>query len=409
MTKPVLVSGAGPAGLAAALSLDACGVPCTLIDPGGDPADDKRTSALMGASVALLKRLGVWEACEADAAPLQRLRIVDDTGRLPRAPEVLFDASEIGQSEFGWNVPNAVLVAALRERVYAAENIEHVIGRIARFEPSPEGVAADLEGGERVQARFVIGADGRNSLAREAAGIATDSWAYDQAAIVTTFSHSRPHRGISTEFHRPAGPFTLVPLPGNRSSLVWVENARLAETYGLFDDAAVAIEIERLSHRLLGRVTIDGPKAVIPLRGLNARRYASGRFLLVGEAAHVLPPIGAQGLNLGLRDAAAAAEILSQTEMSGEADEGVARSYDRTRRLDVLSRMGMVDLLNRSLFVDFIPLHLARAAGLAAMSAIGPLRRLAMREGMTPRYALPRLMRAEATVKAETSSGSPQS
>lgn len=393
----VIVLGAGPAGLAAALSLNHLGVPVTLIGGGGAGGPDRRTAALMAASVRLLARLGVWSRCAPAAAPLETLRLIDDTGRLVRASTVVFRAEEIGEAAFGWNVPNAELVAALHHARAAANGIAFIAAHAERIEVAGAAVKVALDNGSAHRARLLVAADGRDSLARAAAGIAADSRRYGQTAIVANLSHERDHANVSTEFHRPAGPFTLVPLPGRRSSLVWVETADRAAALAALDEAALADEIARLSHRVLGPVALDGPAARFPLGTLTARRLAARRIALIGEAAHVLPPIGAQGLNLGLRDAAAIAEIAADAVAAGEDPGGpaVMAAYDRARRRDVATRGGAVDLLNRSLTADLVPLDVLRAAGLSALAAIGPLRRLAMREGVAPRSGLPRLMRAE--------------
>jgi 2-octaprenyl-6-methoxyphenol hydroxylase len=396
-TSDVVVAGGGPAGLSAALAVARSGLSVVVVDPVGDPGNDRRTSALMVASVSMLEELGVWRLCSEAAAPLERMRIIDDTGRLFRAPSVDFAASEIGEAAFGWNIPNANLVAALRQRIAETEGVRLIASSIEDVDLSDDVAAVRLTTGEVLAARLLVAADGRHSLCREAAGIGVDDWSYDQAAIVVNLKHTRPHQNVSTEFHRPSGPFTLVPLPGNRSSLVWVETRKMADALSTFDDASLAEEITGLSHRILGRVEIDGPRGLYPLSGLVARRYASKRVALVGEAAHVVPPIGAQGLNLGLRDAAAIAEI-AEDAVAAQSDPGDPRAcvaYDTARRVDVLSRAGAIDVLNRTLLADFPLAQMARSAGLSALGTIGPLRRIAMREGVAPVYRLPRLMRRE--------------
>lgn len=396
-TTDVIVAGGGPAGLSAGLALADAGLSVTIVDPLGDPHNDRRTSALMVASGDMLSELGVWDVCGQYSAPLERMRIIDDTGRLFRAPSVEFSAAEIGEPAFGWNIPNADLVAALRQRIAETGTVRLVESTVASVALGDEDAEVVLETGEALSARLLVAADGRNSLCRAAAGIQVNDWSYDQAAIVVTLRHTRPHGNVSTEFHRTSGPFTLVPLPGNRSSLVWVETRKMADALSSFDDAALASEIEQLSHRVLGRVEIDGPRGLYPLSGLVARRYAGNRVALVGEAAHVVPPIGAQGLNLGLRDAASIAEIAEDAFQAGQDPGGPAAcaAYDTARRVDVVSRTGAIDLLNRTLLADFLPAQMLRSAGLAALGAVGPLRRVAMREGVAPTYRLPRLMRRE--------------
>jgi len=391
----VIVAGGGPAGLSAALAIGQTGASVTVVDPQADPKADRRTSALMVASITMLKTLGIWADCIAEAAPLKHLRIIDDTGRLMRAPTVEFSAEEIGEEAFGWNVPNSVIVSTLRERIAETPSVSLITGSVERLDIYDDIAEAELLDGTVLAAPLVVAADGRHSLCRAAAGIDVDTWSYDQAATVVNLKHQKPHGFVSTEFHRPAGPFTLVPLPGNRSSLVWSEPRKLADAVADFDDDSLAREIEQISHRILGKVEIDGPRGLYPLSGLVPRRFAANRVALVGESAHVVPPIGAQGLNLGLRDAAAIAEVVEDSRGDGE-DPGADRAckaYDAARRVDVLARAGAIDILNRTLLAGFLPAQTIRAAGLSALSGFGPLRRFAMREGVAPRYRLPRLMR----------------
>ncbi|MEJ2435426.1 MAG: FAD-dependent monooxygenase, partial [Pseudolabrys sp.] len=217
-------------------------------------------------------------------------------------------------------------------------------------------------------------------------------------ALTVSMRHSRPHRDTSTEFHTPSGPFTLVPLPGNRSSLVWVLDPLDADDLIALDDAELSGEIERASHSILGRIEVEPGRGRFPLTRVRARRFAAHRIALVGEAAHVIPPIGAQGLNLGLRDAATIGEIAAGARRSGRDIGGInaLAQYDRMRRADVGSRTLAVDLLNRTLLTDFLPVQGARGLGLYMLERIGPLRRALMREGVEPRAALPKLMRGEA-------------
>jgi 2-octaprenyl-6-methoxyphenol hydroxylase len=339
--------------------------------------------------------LGVWESCEKASAILTGIRIVDDTGGLLRAPEVLFTAAEVGLDAFGYNVPNEALVAALRARLAGSERLELLAKGVAGIETGGPEARLALAGGGVLEAALIAGADGRNSLSRTAAGIPAKTWSYPQSALVTTFSHSRPHGGISTELHRPAGPLTTVPMPGLRSSLVWVEEPREAERLAALDEPAFLAELERRLQGLLGTLSEPVPRAVFPLSGLSAETAGRNRVALVGEASHVIPPIGAQGLNLGLRDAAALADCVADALSAGRDIGGpeTLAAYARARAADVAARISGVDLLNRTLIADILPTHLARGLGLHLLSAIGSLRRLVVREGLQPSYAMPSLMR----------------
>jgi 2-octaprenyl-6-methoxyphenol hydroxylase len=394
-SKPdVIVVGAGPAGLTAAIACGAAGVPTVLI--GQSPADN-RTTALLAGSVTALETLNVWAQCASHAAPLRTMRLVDDTGRLIRAPEVKFTSEEIGLDAFGWNIENRHLIAALNARARALPSLSMIDARVEAVETGPDTVTV-RHNGESIDARLVIGADGRKSLCRNAAGIDIETRSYPQSALTLTFNHSRPHRDISTEFHTAGGPFTLVPLPGNRSSLVWVLDPDEAEAIGTLNDDELSHELERRAQSILGKIKVEPGRGLFPLTMSRARTFAANRIALVGEAAHVLPPIGAQGLNLGLRDAAAISEI-AIAAWRDKRDPGVGdvlHNYDKARRADVGSRALAVDLLNRSLLSDFLPVQSARGLGLYLLDRIGPLRRAVMREGTSPAQGQPKLMRGEA-------------
>jgi 2-octaprenyl-6-methoxyphenol hydroxylase len=392
----VAVVGGGPAGLTAAIALADGGIETVLISKAAPR--DNRTTALFAGSVAALETLGVWEACRAQAAPLRTLRIVDATARLWRAPEVRFSADEIGLEAFGYNIENRHLIAALDARTSALPALTRIGASAEVIETGASKVIMMLADGRGVQARLVVGADGRRSRCRAAAGIETQHWSYRQHALTLNLAHSRPHHDTSTEFHTETGPFTLVPLPGRRSSLVCVLDPATAERLGALDDVALSEEIERRSHSILGKVTAEPRRGLFPLAVETARRFAASRIVLVGEAAHVIPPIGAQGLNLGLRDAATIGELVIAARRGGD-DVGAAAvtdAYDRRRRADVGSRTFAVDLLNRSLLTDFLPVQGLRGLGLYMLDHIGPLRRAVMREGVQPAAAQPRLMRGEA-------------
>ncbi|MEE8631501.1 MULTISPECIES: UbiH/UbiF family hydroxylase [Methylobacterium] len=388
----VAVVGAGAVGLATALALARDGVRTALVGRHA-PVADGRTVALLDGSVRLLRALGAWEALEPQAAPLAEMHLIDDTGSLFRPPPARFVAREIGLDAFGWNVESARLVETLRARARAVPDLTLVEHDAAGRTVEADRTVLALDGGGRVAARLVVAADGGGSPLREAAGLAARRWTYPQKALTTILAHAREHREVSTEFHTREGPFTLVPLPGGRrSSLVWVSAEARAEALSTLDDAALAAAIERQAQSMLGAMRIDGPRGLVPMRGLSVPRPVGPRLALVGEAAHVFPPIGAQGLNLGLRDAAALRDAVAEG-MRDPGSEAVLAGFARGRALDARLRTGAVDTLNRSLLTAFLPSDLARGAGLLALSTIAPLRRLVMREGVTPRLGTPTLMR----------------
>jgi len=386
-TFDVAVVGGGPAGLGTAIALAESGAKTALIARRA-PYADNRTTALLGGSVDFLQALDVWPRCKDNAAALRAMRLVDDTGRLIRAPEVRFSASEIGLDEFGYNIENRVLMAALEERAVELAALTRFDDEAVTVSPGDADVTIRTGEGKSLSARLVAGADGRQSLCREAAGIEVRRRELNQSALTFNVSHSRPHRNISTEFHTPQGPCVFVPLPGDRSSIVWVSAPKQAERLIALSDDELSEATETQSHSILGRLRVEPGRHLFPLAIERPVQFARHRIALVGEAAHVIPPIGAQGLNMGLRDAADIADLVREAMLAGE-DPGspqVMKRYDSTRRADVLSRTFAIDIANRSLLSDFLPMQSLRAAGLHLMGSFGPLRRLAMREGLAPSW-----------------------
>lgn len=378
----VAVIGGGLAGMIAAVALARGGRNVALVAPPA-PKEDRRTTALMDQSIRFLDRLTLWEKLRPTAAPLTSMRIIDGTNRLLRAPTTTFRSAEVGLDAFGYNFPNRALMDVLEAAVAAEGNITRFTDMAETIGIAPESVTITLAGGEGITADFAIGADGRKSKLRETAGIDVRTWSYPQSAMVLNFAHTLPHQNISTEFHTEHGPFTQVPLPGNRSSLVWVQNPSDATARVELSLAELGNVVEERMQSMLGKVTVEEGVQIWPLSGMMAHHFGKGRIALIGEAAHVFPPIGAQGLNLSLRDIMALSDLLSsRAELPIPADAGT--SFDRKRRTDIMTRTASVDLLNRSLLSDFLPVQMLRAAGLHILSAIPPLRSIVMREGIEP-------------------------
>jgi 2-octaprenyl-6-methoxyphenol hydroxylase len=382
-TSPeIVVAGTGPAGLAAALDL--ARLDFRIILAGPVPRDDdERTTALMRPALAILQRIGVFDALIGKAAPLEVMRIVDATRRLIRSPVATFRAAEIGEEYFGLNIPNRQLNQALRAAVLARPEIEWRRSLVEGWVIGQDEIVAKLADGARVAAALAVAADGRLSPAREAAGIAVSTRSFPQSAFVVNFGHSRGHGFISTEFHTETGPFTQVPLPGRRSSLVWVVRPETAAELAALDDAALSRRIEDRMQSMLGRVSVEPGRQIYPLTATVPARFAANRVALVGEAAHVFPPIGAQGLNLGMRDISDLSRIAAENRDDPGSGKALA-AYDRERRPDILARAGAVSLLNISLLSDMLPAQLARSAGLGLLGRIAPLRAFFMREGLQP-------------------------
>ncbi|WP_210489922.1 UbiH/UbiF family hydroxylase [Microvirga antarctica] len=391
----IVIVGAGAAGLAAGLAFARDGYRTALIGPLDSPRDG-RTVALLNGSVRFLEALGLWPAIANHAAPLETMRIIDDTGSLFRPPPVAFRASEIDLPAFGFNIENADFVEILAEAARSREGLTLIDGQASSHSGDSELAHVTLGDGGSIAGKLIVAADGRRSRLREEAGIEGRTWSYPQTAVTAILAHVRPHRETSTEFHTRHGPFTLVPLPGHRSSLVWVTSPEHASELSALHDAALALRIERQAQSVLGAMRIDGPRGSFPMTGMAVDRFTAARLALVGEAAHVFPPIGAQGLNLGLRDVAALRDAVIDAGDEGEdpGSSNALRRYQRGRDIDVRLRTAAVDGLNRTLLSGYLPLDFMRGAGLLGLATIGPLRRAVMREGVLPRMGTPRLMQA---------------
>jgi len=387
----IIVAGTGPAGLIAALALANAGVAVTLAGPPPSSAD-RRTTALMTPALKFLDGLGLLETLRPKAAPLKVMRILDATKRLIRSPVVTFRAAEIDEEFFGLNIPNAELVAALEAAIKPQPAIDWRHSLVEGWMLGEEAVSARLTDGSEAEASLAVAADGRLSPAREAAGIKISRRAYPQSALVLNFSHSREHGFVSTEFHTETGPFTQVPLPGGkRSSLVWVVKPETAEELTALDDATLSARVEEKMQSMLGRVSVEAGRQVYPLGAALPSRFAQNRVALVGEAAHVFPPIGAQGLNLSIRDVRDLVDVVATNVCDPGSDDALS-AYERKRRPDVMARAGAVNLLNRSLLSDMLPAQLARSAGLGIVGGFAPLRALFMREGLQPGSGFARVL-----------------
>lgn len=385
----VMVVGTGPAGLVTALLATDAGLDVQLVGPPVNTGD-ARTTTLMLPALETLRQLGIDTAFDGEAAALEVMRIIDGTKRLLRSPVATFHASEIGESHFGMNIPNATLNKTLFERVSAANIVWHE-RMVEKYMPDDGGVSVITDKAGELRARLVAAADGRNSAARAAVGLRVHERRYRQSAFVAMFSHEKGHGGISTEFHTETGPFTIVPLPGNRSSLVWVVRPDEAEMLVSLPEADLARRIEDRMDSMLGKVAVEGHQQIYPLASAVPSAFAAKRVALVGEAAHIFPPIGAQGLNLGIRDAVDLVNVASAHRADPGSPAAMA-AYDRARRPDILARTGAVSLLNQSLLSNLLPAQIARSAGLAALSGISPLRGFFMREGMRPGSGFSALM-----------------
>ena len=388
----IAVIGAGPAGMISALAAAQKGYSSYLIGPKTNN-NDLRTTALMMPAIKILDSLGIWKNLQDKAAALSTMRIVDGTKRLIRSPVVSFHSSEIGEIAFGYNMPNVALNNAINEAVTGCKLIKRLDAPAKSIVHSDDHVTITLEDNSHVDAQLLIAADGRNSKARIAAGIDCRQWNYPQTAVILSFSHEFPHNNISTEFHTEDGPFTQVPLPGKKSSLVWVLNPERANRILGLGPEGLASAIEERMQAMLGKVTVITPAQAWPLSGIVPKSFADKRTILVGEAAHVFPPIGAQGLNLGIRDAINMVKAI-ESDSKDPGSEQVMENYNKYRKADIWVRTGSVHALNKALLSDMLPVQFVRSAGLELLRNFAPLRNIFMREGMYPGNGLRAIAKA---------------
>ena len=390
----IAVVGAGLTGCAAALAFARRGLGVGLIGTAMPP--DWRTTALLAPSVIFLRRLGLWAGLEAHAAPLRSIRIIDATQRLIRAPEIVFDAGEIGLDAFGHNVENRHLHTQLAAHLATQKTIRHLASPLERIETGKNATILVLQDGCRLSARLVVGADGRNSRLRALLGIDTRRRALAERALVANFVHQGAHGNQSVEFHHENGPLTLVPLRENRSALVWIDSAAHIEHLTRLSKPELSDEVTRRSGRLYGDMKLDGPLQDFALVSMVARRLAAGRSVLAGEAAHCFPPIGAQGLNLGFRDIAVLYDLVTDAHDTGTdiAAPSQLGAWERARRIDIEARTAAVDVLLRSLTSRFPAIHALRGGTFALAGRMPLFRHAMMRAGLAPPGLPPGLMRA---------------
>jgi 2-octaprenyl-6-methoxyphenol hydroxylase len=394
----LLIAGGGLNGLLLGIACAGAGLGVALVDRE-DPAAmidqgfDGRSSAIAYGSQQVLGALGLWPLIAAEAEPILEIRVADDNALL----FLHYDHRELGaDAPLGWIVENRVLRRALIEHARSLPALAFLAPlEVGGVDTSPFAAEAALSDGRRLTVRLVAAADGAGSPLRCAAGIRTVEWRYPQTAIVTTVRHQRQHAGIAVEHFLPAGPFAILPMTGNRSSIVWTERIELAASLIALPDAAFAAELAARFGDFLGAVEPIGPRWTYPLQLMLAERYVDQRLALIGEAAHVIHPIAGQGLNLGIRDVAALAEIIIDARRLGLdiGDDVLLRRYQQWRRLDALLLAAVTDGLNRLFSNSIAPLRLVRDLGLAAVDRLSPLKRFLMRDAMGITGDLPRLVR----------------
>ena len=395
----VAIAGGGLVGLSLGIALARAGIETVVLD-GEDPARmkragfDGRVCSIAYGSKRVLDAIGVWAGMAGEAEPILEIRVSDKN-----APLFLhYDHKEVGEEPLGWIVENRVTRTALLDAAAECPALTHMAPvSVEAFTPSGERIAASLADGRSITARLAVAADGRRSRLREAAGIKTLEWSYDQSGIVCTVGHERPHRGIAHERFLPAGPFAILPMTGNRSSLVWTEKTSGVPHLLALDEDGFHAELAARFGDFLGDLETAGPRWSYPLALTHAERYAGTRLALAGDAAHAIHPLAGQGFNLGVRDVAALAELIVDRHRLGldiGAPDLLAR-YEQWRRFDATAMIAVTDGLNRLFSNDIAPVRLARDIGLAAVNWAPPLKRLFMRHAMGTVGELPRLARGE--------------
>jgi 2-octaprenyl-6-methoxyphenol hydroxylase len=395
-TTDILVVGGGVAGLAAAARLASDGhkvivadaLPPQPIDPATAGAD-LRTTAFLHPAIETLRKSGAWEGMGADAEALWVMRILDAGGRENRVRERAdFEAAEMGERPFGFNVPNTAARRALVARVEELGVPHRAPAALTDLLLRDDAAYARLADGSSIRARLVIGADGRDSAVREKAGIGVSRWRYGQKAMVFAVTHPRPHGGVSTEIHRTGGPFTLVPMPDrdgkHRSSVVWLETGSEVERLMRLDDDAFHAALNERSCDVLGRLEVMGERAVWPIVCQLAHRLTGRRVAIMAEAAHVISPIGAQGLNMSLADLEDLAMRLAEARAAGGdlGDAKLLEGYQRRRWPEMAARVAGIDALNRAARSTLGPVRDLRRIGLGLIHRLPFARRAAMKIGM---------------------------
>ncbi|MDS9468062.1 UbiH/UbiF family hydroxylase [Paracoccus sp. MBLB3053] len=386
----IVVSGGGIAGLIAAAAFGSAGHVVTCVDPAPPVTDeaaegsDLRSTAFLHPSIAVLAAAGLWERLAPHATPLQVMRIIDAGGKESQARLTRdFDASEISDQPFGWNLPNWLLKREISARLSSLQNVRFLPGTgTADLVVRDSEAIVTLTDGSCLRAQLVIGADGRNSPVRQMLGIGTRTIRYGQKALAFAVTHDRPHENVSTEIHRSGGPFTLVPLPDRdgkpSSAVVWMERGTETARLRELSPEAFGAELNRRSAGVLGHLTQATRLTEWPIISQIADSFTAPRTALIAEAAHVVPPIGAQGLNMSLADLAS----LLSVSAGDPGSQASLDAYNRRRRPEAMARLVGIDALNRASMISARPLRDIRAAALGSLYAVSPVRRVLMRAGL---------------------------
>jgi 2-octaprenyl-6-methoxyphenol hydroxylase len=401
----VVIAGGGLVGLPLGLALARGGLRVVVADAAPvakvlDPRFDGRVSALAYASVRMLTALGVWNELAPHAQPIREILVTDGKPGQPASPfSMHFDAAEVGAEALGHIAENRHIRAGLHVAVERCANLELLApAKVKSVAVESGGAVVTLADGEQIRCALAIAADGRDSPLRAEAGIGVIGWSYPQVGIVATVEHEKPHNGVAYEHFLPSGPFAILPMTGHRSSLVWTEAKTKAPSLLALDEVRFNEELARRFGGHLGKTKAAGPRWSYPLSFHLARDFVRPRMALAGDSAHGIHPIAGQGLNLGLKDAAALAEVLLDAARLGQ-DIGALdtlKRYERWRRFDSFTLAASTDALNRLFSNDIAPLRHLRDLGLGLVDAVGPARRFFMRHAGGDIGKLPKLMKGEA-------------
>ncbi|PZQ49138.1 MAG: ubiquinone biosynthesis protein [Micavibrio aeruginosavorus] len=402
LVTDVAIIGGGFAGCTLAALLGANGLDVACIDRDDPKATlhkgfDGRTTAISFGSQRVIGAAGAWDAVKNNACPIKDIKISDNA-----SPTLLeFLVEDVHESAFGWIVENRHLRASLYARLAQIPNVRHIAPKgVLSFTVEPDHTVVHLDDGTEIRARLIVGADGRNSFTREQMGIGTRGWSYRQRGLVCVATHENPHNNVAIEDFRGEGPFAILPMNDDengrhRSSIVWTEHCAEKDSAVHWDEQSFTVALNERFPAFYGKVAVSGKRFSYPLTLIHAHSYIAPRCALVADAAHGIHPIAGQGLNMGLRDIAALAELLINAKKSG-ADIGsdeLLQNYQRSRRFDNMAMAAATDALNRLFSNDFLPLRALRKIGLLAVQRLAPARRLFMKQAMGSSGHLPALIR----------------
>ena len=391
----VCIIGGGPIGLISATMFAQIGFKTALISPKIE-LKDFRTTAFWHSSVKIFDIVHVWEKLKDCATPISKIRLIDDTGRLIRAPELTFDCSEIQLDAFGYNILNQDFIQKLSAFCGKFKNLTRLDNKVVSLDSDNQSVKIKLDDDQEISCQLCVGADGRNSVVRDFIGSEISQRDYAQSALVLNLKHSIPHQNVSTEFHTKNGPFTLVPIGEKESSLVCVDTPQEIERLIKLEKDELEKEVEMWSKSILGKISVISEKQVFPISRTLVKKLAANRSVIVGDSAHGLPPIGAQGLNLGIRDVASLGEIIVQAKSVNQdlGSRTILADFKRARKVDVQMRSVAVDMLNRSLLTGFLPMQVLRHVGAQIANKIPVFRKNLMKFGAYDSFAVPKLEKA---------------